>query len=119
MTGRAGTAKGIALGLKNFVKGRESEGGEGARFTLIRGWWISQVGLVGTFLALFFVTFFNIDFLSIFLRFWRGLGGQNASQNRFLERFLDCFFGIFILMRFWLDFCCFFEGRNLKNHCFS
>ena len=30
MTGRAGSAKGVAVGLKNFVKGRESEGGEGA-----------------------------------------------------------------------------------------
>ena len=37
MTGRAGTAKGVAVGLKNFVKGRESEGGEGAGSTPVRG----------------------------------------------------------------------------------
>ena len=69
MTGRAGTAKGVAVGLKNFVKGRESEGGEGAWFTLIGGWWIFFMGSCWLFFRIFFESFFNIDFLSIFLRF--------------------------------------------------
>ena len=47
MTGRAGTAKGVAVGQKkSFVMGRESEGGEGAGFSLARSWWMT--GRAGT-----------------------------------------------------------------------
>ena len=33
----------------------------------------------------FFEIFFYIDFSLIFPPFWKGLGGQHGSQNRFLE----------------------------------
>ena len=65
---------------------------------------VSQVGLVGAFFAYFFESFVNIDFDTIFLRFWMGLGGQNASQNQFLESFLGCLFGTIILEPFF-DVC--------------
>ena len=55
------------------------------------------------FFGHFLECFFNIDFCSIFLRFWRGFGRQNGSQNRVFESFLESFFRAFIFNRFFVD----------------
>ena len=79
---------------------------------------VSQVGLVDTFLALFFELFFNIDFDTIFLRFWRGFGGQFDSQNRLLGSFLNFFLAPLSGSSFLTHFNVFFNAQLLKNKCF-
>ena len=93
MTGRAGTAKGVAIQATSIVKGRESEGGEGAGFTPIRGWWI--------FLLLqfkyFFSIFLNLFLTSIFNRFFFDFGGvleaKMAPKIDFWSDLFDVFWG--------------------------
>ena len=58
---------------------------------------VSHWGLVVIFFRFFFTSFLSIDFDTIFLGFWRGLGGQLDSQNRLLESFLQGFFDTLIL----------------------
>ena len=73
---------------------------------------------IGVMLALFshfFLVLFSIVFETIFLRFWKGFGGQNAPKIAIFR----CFWGTFLGASFLLDFLRIFRGflkaRNLKN----
>ena len=115
MTGRAGTAKGVAFGLYILigegVRGRgghpiDPESGVGGFF-----YW----GHVSVFFCFFFKCFFNIVFISFLFNFGWVLEANLASKIGFWAAFWD----VFLVPSFWSIFCSmldvFFDARILKN----
>ena len=108
MTGRAGTAKGVAVGLKNFVKGRESEGGEGAGFF----YW-AHVGIFFAFFSNPFLTSFWTRFFFDFGKFRK----PNCVPKSVFGKIFGMLFGHFHFEAIVWRFLRYFLKANLQNSC--
>ena len=76
-------------------------------------------GFALAFFSGFFRVFFQYRFFIDFSSILDGFGGQNCSQNRFLDSFLGCFFGTLILDNFLMRFYVFVNAKFLENNDFT
>ena len=76
----------------------------GLQCTLLRGSW----AFLASILPHFFAFVFNIDFSSIFSRFWRGFGrvfgARNGLKIEIFGIFLDMLVETLFLVEFWYIF---------------